>query len=379
MANLDLNGKPNIKDLSGGTKFAFETKTGGVAYANLNEAHNATSYRHLGDCRYIIDNANPLGFSVFVYSGLTASANNDINKLIPFAQLLNLSNTSLIPVSVVAFAFPGQSNGSGLAPRTGLSNIYFNSDSRVKSFSYHKGSAGADDSNSDGPAISTYSLGSIGSNGWPIDATDHGITKRIVPSYDNGFGPDVGYVKAWKDDTANAGKELYIFKKDITPPVSTNSSTVAFWNNTLYTQALAEWNSFKSLLAAQGKIPHIDNVFIDLGEGDSDANNANYKTDLLALINRFKADGIYSNDTVIWIVLKERPQYANIRSQQIALASENGFQTIQVSSPTYLSDNVHEDQVTMLRDGAEKYAAAKNIAPTTGNSGFSSGFTNGFK
>jgi hypothetical protein len=249
---------------------------------------------------------------------------------------------------VFLFSAPGQSNDGGLSPRTNLPSKYLSTDTRVRSFDYTSNT------------ISTYSLGTIGSDGWPINANDHGITKQLVPTYDNGFGPDVGFFYLWKQDPANAGKEVFMFKKDLTPPVSTNSSTIAYWNSTLYPRLLNEWNAFKALLIAEGFVRiKVVAAMNGLGEGDSDNGNANYVTDMEALIQRFRDDGIYNPDTKLIFNKKQPYFYAAVAAGQQTLVNNDQVnrRLVDIVNPAFLSDGVHYDQGTMLRLGMADYTA----------------------
>lgn len=122
MANLDFNGKPNIKDLSGGTKFAFETQPGGTPWANITDAHNATPYRHLDDKRYVAS-AAPLGYDIFVYTSTTSSGNSNISNL---KKVENIATDAQLKAFKVAGAV-----GNGIADDTTAVNNAIANNSKI--------------------------------------------------------------------------------------------------------------------------------------------------------------------------------------------------------------------------------------------------------
>ncbi|MCA8830289.1 fibronectin type III domain-containing protein [Hymenobacter pini] len=224
-----------------------------------------------------------------------------------------------------------QSNGSGLSPSSGLPAEYKTADSRVKIW------------NKTANAVQTYQVG----------VNDNPLTPALVPGYERGFGPDAAFVKAWRDDAANIGKQLFIFKKDVTPPQSTNSATCAFWQSDLFPVFKQEWDAYKAALEAQGYIVRVAVLISGLGEGD--ANNPDFLTEYTALINRFQSE--ISGIGVRKLIAKKQhaaPNQAAAQAQYVEAHSEATL--VDLPNPAFLSDGLHYTADSMIRLGALEYS-----------------------
>lgn len=247
--------------------------------------------------------------------------------------------------SVDVVLFIGQSNDNGLSPVTGLPIQYTGAYSNVLSWDQTSNAA------------VPYQLG----------VSDHAITQAIVPSYDNGFGPDVAYVYQWNLSNPRPAAPLFIFKKDLTPPVSTNGASIAAWldgvngSAPLYTAFLAEWNAFNGWLTAHnyklGKVT----CFTGIGEQDANDGNPDFAASLTRFFNRFIADGVLTSSSSIYLAKKQRPQDVIIAAAQQTYANTRPgkVKVITLPNPTFLAvDGTHYTQEAMLRLGMVEYAAS---------------------
>ena len=202
---------------------------------------------------------------------------------------------------------------------------------------------------------------------------DQGIPAGTVAGYPRGFGPDLGFAIAWLADSANAARTLVFFKTDLTPPLSTNGSSIAVWNSTLKAPDFADHANF--VLYMQGKSwgNGVSNFsFPDLGEADSASNNTNYQADFTALIADFQAHGYYDANTKFTIPLLLRvaasfPNDAMINNAKAAFVNaRTNAQTMTITSPVFNpADNTHYNADSQLRRGQQWYLQRLAASATT--------------
>ena len=201
---------------------------------------------------------------------------------------------------------------------------------------------------------------------------DQAIPAGTVPNYERGFGPDVGFAAAWLADSANNSKKLVFYKTDLTPPLSTNGSSIAVWNSDLKQPDFANHANFVAYMQSHGWGNGVSNyAFPDLGEADADANNANYQSDFTALIADFQAHGYFDANTKFNIPLLQRSssQFSNdagvnAGKQGFVNARPNAV-TLSIPNPAFNpTDNTHYSGDSQLRRGQLWYMQRQAVAST---------------
>jgi hypothetical protein len=266
----------------------------------------------------------------------------------------------------------GQSQDNGLSPLTGLPSEYLVVNPDHEAYDYTTNKTWPYSQGSINPSTgSPYTMAeAVAAGDYRLGSSAHGITKAIVPSYDNGFGPDVGFFAEVRKDPNNNGRKWFSFKPDLTPPASTDGASLLAWftgidgREPLYTKYLAQHQAFMAYLRSQG-YTNFNKIFASgLGEQDSSdytnkggGTNPDFKGDFLRALTRLTADGVIDDNTLLILNLKQRPQDGVIaQAQRDIVAARPGSKLAVLSNPLFLSrDGTHYQQATMLELGAAMY------------------------
>jgi hypothetical protein len=341
--------------------------------------------------------AETTGFPHTVQRTITAGAHSFTARVYDMLGAQGLSNavqiTGQVKGTKVAkiYLMIGQSPDSGLSPRSELPAQYYFSDPRIKSWDYTT------------RRIDTYSLGKINpATGAPysmqqaldagditLGANDHSITKLLVPGYDNGVGSDPALLNEWRQDPANAGQEIFLFKKDLTPPVSTDGASAKAWmdgvggREPLMVGLNQEWAAFDQELTAQG-YGEKEVIFISgLGEQDSydylntgsSGPNPDFAGSLTRWRNQLIAAGILKATSRTIIVQKQRPNNvdAKIAAAQAAFVASLGSiaTLITLVNPQFLDrDLTHYKTPTACQLGVDEYTAISGRTKAPSNADY---------
>jgi len=285
-------------------------------------------------------------YRVMVVAGTVASV---------YSAVLQLTTAAAGPwanAEIFTVGPPVQSNGQGYSPFADLTSAQIAAATSDRVGIWNKATG----------VVEKYQIG----------VNDQGIPDGVTPGYGRGFGIDVGFVTNWLADSANSGKKLVLWKPYVIPPpgTNTNGAGTAYWNSTLKTQHLADYQAFAQWMVGQNySAPISITSDLDIGEQDSFENNTNFTVDLTNLVTYFVNGNVYNATTRYIVPLLQRAagtqhdDMINVAKQSYVLNTTKSL-LLSISNPVFF-DGTHFVAESMFRRGQECYRLSRvSLAPT---------------